>query len=106
MHTVYRTTSVSTHFGGTRVEVRQVDGAGVQVDDSHGDTLSLQGGEVADVDSADLEAVDRGIRLGASEAKREILRVEHGDLLLNEGQNSGEGYVGGKVEGENRRLNS
>ena len=76
--------SLATHLGGAGMDVRKVDGAGVEVDESHRNALSLESGEVVEVGRADLEAVDRGLRFGAAEAEGEVLGVEHGNLLLDE----------------------
>ena len=80
----YLKKAIVTHLGSAWVDVREVDGAGVEVDESHGNALSLQGGEVVEVDPAELEPVDQGLRFGAAEGEGEVLGIEHGDLLLNE----------------------
>lgn len=75
--------TLSIHLGSAGVDLREIDGAGVEIDEGHGNTLSLQSGEVTEDGPAELEAVDRGISLGATDAEDEILRVEQGDFLLN-----------------------
>lgn len=64
------------------MEVREVDGAGVEVDEGHGNALSLQGGKLVDVHPAELESVGEGVWLRATETESKVLRAEHGDLLL------------------------
>lgn len=60
----------------------QVDRAGVEVDESRGDALSAQSRDVAERRPASLHAIGEDVRLRAAEAEAEVLRVEHGDLLL------------------------
>ena len=65
--------------------MRQIDGAGSEVNEGHGDALPLQSGELVEIHSAELESVDEVGWFGAAEAKGEVVLVEQSDLLLQEG---------------------
>ena len=71
-----------THLRGSGVYVRQVDAAGSEVDEGHGDALPLQGGELVEVHRAELDVVDEVVWVGAAEAEDEVILVEQSDLLL------------------------
>lgn len=63
--------------------VRQADRAGLEVEENHGDTLSLQRGKLIDVRYAGLEVVFVCVvRFGTAEVEGEVLGVEGGDLSL------------------------
>ena len=62
--------------------MRQVDAAGSEVDEGHGDALPLQGGELVEVHRAELDVVDEVVWVGAAEAEDEVILVEQSDLLL------------------------
>lgn len=77
------------------MNVREVDGAGVDVEENHGNALPLQRWEHAKVDYAGLEAVDRGIRVGATKVEDEVLGIKHSDVLLNETFSRRYRWIGG-----------
>lgn len=64
--------------------MRQVDGAGIEVDQSHGDSLTFQGRELVEIDPAELEAIDESVRLGTTQGEGEVLGIEQRDLCLEE----------------------
>ena len=47
--------------------------------------MSLKSGELVEVHSAELDVVDEVVRVGAAEAKGEVVFVEQSDLLLQRG---------------------
>ena len=67
--------------------MRQVDGAGSEVDEGHGDALSFQSGELVEVHTAELEVVDELGWFRPAEGEGEVFGVEHGDLFLREVEN-------------------
>lgn len=73
--------------------MRQADCAGVEVDESHGDALPCQGRELVEGRSAELDSFDEVGWFGTAEAVGEVLRVEHGDLLLQEANGCGRARV-------------
>ena len=66
--------------------MRQVDGAGPEVDDGHGDALPLQSGKLVEVHSTELEVVDEVVWFRTAQGEREVLFVEQSDLLLQGGK--------------------
>lgn len=78
------------------MDVRQVDGTGIEVDQSHRNPLTFQSRKLVEVDPSDLEAIDESIRLGAAKTEGEVLWVEQRDLFLED-----EGFCG---HGRGERL--
>ena len=77
--------------------VGQVDGAGSEVDDCHGDALSRQSGKLVEVHSAELEVVDEVVWFRTAQGEGEVLLIEGRDLLLQRGQrNKRDTHVSGK----------
>ena len=79
---VYIPWRVFTHLGGAGVYVRQVDGAGSEVDEGHGDSLPRQSGKLVEVHATELEVVDEVVWFRTAEGEDEVLLVEGRDLLL------------------------
>ena len=62
--------------------MRQVDRAGSEVNQGHGDALPLQSGKLVEVDPAELESVDEVGWFGSAKAEREVVLVEQSYRLL------------------------
>ena len=71
------------------MNVRQVDRAGVEVDEDHGDALPCQGGQLVEVPYTNLASVDDRVWFGAAKAEGEVLHVKLGDSLLQEENKKG-----------------
>ena len=69
--------------------MRQVDGAGFKVDESHGDALPLQSGKLVEVHRAELAAVFDVVWFRPAEREDEVLLVEGRYLFLQLGQRRG-----------------
>ena len=61
--------------------MRQVDGAGSEVDEGHGDS-PRQSGKLVEVHATELEVVDEVVWFRTAEGEDEVLLVEGRDLLL------------------------
>ena len=79
---VYIPWRVFTHLGGAGVYVRQVDGAGSEVDEGHGNALPRKSGKLVEVHCTELEIVDEIVWFRTPEGEEEVLRVEGRDFLL------------------------
>ena len=79
------------------MHVRQVDGAGSEVNESHRDALIIQSRKLVDIDPAELEVVDEIGWFGTTEAKGEVFRVEQRDLLLQDGKKN-QKQIGGSTK--------
>ena len=86
---VYIPWRVFTHLGGAGVYVRQVDGAGSEVDEGHGNALPRQSGKLVEVHCTELEIVDEIVWFRTPEGEDEVLFVEGRDLFLQ-----GQRYMG------------
>ena len=62
--------------------VRQVDGAGSEVDEGHGNALPRKSGKLVEVHCTELEIVDEIVWFRTPEGEEEVLRVEGRDFLL------------------------
>lgn len=70
------------HLSGPRVDVRQVDAAGFEVDDEHGEAYPRQRGKLVESQSTDLDSVDRVVWLRTADREGEVLIVEPRDSFL------------------------
>lgn len=74
------------HLSGAGVDVRQVDAAGFEVDDEHGEAYPRQRGKLVESQSTDLDPVDGVVWLRTADCEGEVLGVERRDSFLQRGK--------------------